>query len=119
MPQRPRLVSGRVLLARMAEQVIAASDAVSATAGRDQRWATADGDRVIEGVVVAETALGQVDVELHLVADWPPEPLEQLAAQLRRRLWRSAASSGVDDRLGDTDVAIHDVRAPDQDGETP
>jgi len=110
-------VSGRVLLARLAEQVIAASDTVGATAGRGRHWVTADTERLIEGVVVADTSNGQVDVELHLVADWPPEPLDQLAAHLRRDLRRSASLAGLDDRLGETHVAIHDIRAPDPDAE--
>lgn len=107
-----RPVSGRVLLARLAEQVIAVSDGVSTTPGGDRRWVTADGDRLIEGIVVAETRLGQVDVELHLVVDWPPQPLDQLASHLRRRLTRSASLAGLGDRLGASHVAIHDVREP-------
>ncbi len=114
--QRP--VTGRVLLARMAEQVIALEGGVSTTAGRDRRWVTADLDREIEGVVVAETGHGhgQADIDLHLVADWPPEPLQQLAAQLRRRLRRSAAMAGLGDRVGEIGVSIHDVREPDHTG---
>lgn len=109
--QRP--VTSRVLVARLAEQVIALEDGVSATAGRDRRWVTADLEREIDGVVVAETGHGHVDVDLHLVADWPPEPLAQLAAQLRRRLRRSASMAGLGDRVGEITVAIHDVREPD------
>lgn len=115
MTERP--VTGRVLLARLAEQVIALEDGVSATAGRDRRWVTVDLGREIYGVVAAETGLGVVDVDLHVVADWPPEPLQHLAAQLRRRLRRSASTTGLGDRLGEIGVAIHDVREPDHTGE--
>lgn len=111
--QRP--ASGRVLLACLAEQVIAGHDAVSATAGRDRRWVTADGDRLIDGVVVAATG-SRLNVELHVLADWPPEPLTQLATQLRSGVVRSASKAGLGDRLGDVDVAIHDVREPDDSG---
>ena len=110
MPERvQRPASGRVLLARLAEQVIAGQDAVSATAGRGERWSTADGDQLIDGVVVAATGR-RLDVELHVVAEWPPEPLQQLAARLRGGLERSASYSRLSDQLGDVDVAIHDVR---------
>lgn len=105
--QRPS--SRRVLAARLAEQVIACQDAVSATAGRDRRWVTADGDRLIDGVVLAATGR-RLNVELHVVADWPPEPLQQFAARLRGGLERLASSAGLSDRLGNVDVAIHDVR---------
>ncbi|MEJ7798690.1 MAG: hypothetical protein WKF42_09340 [Solirubrobacteraceae bacterium] len=110
-------MSARVRLARLAEQVLASSDAVSATAGNGPRWATADGDHTIEGIVVAETALGELDVELHVVADWPPEPLERLAAHLRGELRRSASNAGLAERLGETHVAIHDIRVPEQDAQ--
>ena len=107
-------VSGRVLIARLAEQVVAVDDAVSATAGRERRWVTADGDRVIDGVVVAAAGRGRVDVQLHVVALWPTGPLQELAAQLRLRLRRSFSIAGVGDQVGDVDVAFHDVRARDE-----
>jgi len=109
MPERvQRPASGRVLLARLAERAIAAQDAVGATAGRDGRWVTADGDRLIDGVVVV-AAGRRLDVELHVVAEWPPEPLQQLAARLRGELELSASYCGLSDQLGDVDVAIDDV----------
>lgn len=103
-----RPVSGRVLLARLAEQTIAGSDGVSAA--EDLRWSTPDGDHRIAGVLAAADGGGRVDVELRVVIDWPPRPLEQVAADLRQALTRRAAIAQLDDRLGKVQIRIHDIR---------
>lgn len=111
-PEAPP-ASTRVLLARSAERVLAASDGLSPTSGRG-RWATADGDRSIAGVSAAEAASGRVDVALHLVAEWPPGSLEQQADELRDRLADAAEKEGLADRLGQVDVLVHDISDPDR-----
>jgi hypothetical protein len=112
-PTRP--ASTRISIARLAARVIAASPALVATSG-DGRWVTVDGGDRIPGVVAAEAGGGRVDVALHLVASWPPQPLEALAGQLREALLRSAASAGLGGRLGRVDVSIHDLQLPEAEG---
>ncbi len=106
--QRP--VSDRIQLARLAEQAIALTERVTATAGADGRWTTTDGDRTITGVIAAEDGRGQVEVALHLVALWPPEPFDHLGDELRQRMRRSARMTGLGDRLGALPITFHDVR---------
>jgi hypothetical protein len=108
--------SDRVMLSRLAHDVIAASDGVSATAGSDRRWASADGPRAIEGVVAVADGQGRFELELHLVVDWPSDPLEDVAERLRDRLCRAAAAAGLEERLGEMLVAVEAVRVP---GEEP
>jgi hypothetical protein len=103
-------VSERVGLARLAQDVIAATDGVTATAGPAGRWRTIASQEAIPGVLAAAGDDGRVDVEVHLVARWPPPmPLEQLAEQLRAHLRREAAGAGMDERLGAVSVAFDDV----------
>jgi hypothetical protein len=110
-PQSIRPATTRVVLARLAERVIAEEDGVSATAGGG-RWLTRDGDRDLDGVVVGASASGHLDVDLHLLAAWPPLPLPEVSARLRRRLSAAAASTGIESRLGRVDVTVHDVVEP-------
>jgi hypothetical protein len=107
-----RPTSRRIVLARLAEQVIAADPGVGATRAGGGRL-TRDGDRVIPGVVVAAAGDGRVEVDLHLVAYMPPRPLEQQAADLRAALVAAAGRTGVAESLGEIDVTIHDLVAPD------
>ncbi len=107
------VASTRVRLARLAERALAASDGLSPTSGRG-RWSTADGERSIGGVSAAETASGRIDIALHLVAEWPPGPLESRADELRDRLLEAAGEEGIADRLGEVDVLVHDIRGPER-----
>src|ERR1700754_123088 len=106
-PDVTRPVTTRVVVARLAEQAIAAADGVFATRGRG-RWLTADGDREIPGVVVGEDGAGHIDVALHLIASWPPRPLPELVDGLRTRFTTAAARAGLGERLGLVDATIQD-----------
>lgn len=112
-PDVTRPASTRVSVARLAEQVVARNAGVSATRGRG-RWLTVDGGRSIDGVAVGQTPAGRVDVELHLIAEWPAQPLPALADQLRRELIAAATDAGCGERLGEIDISIHDFKVPDE-----
>lgn len=108
-------LSGRVGLARLAGEVIAHTDGVTATSGPAGRWRTVGSQQTIPGVLAVEDARGRVDVELHLAARWPPQmPFEQLGEQLRGRLRRSAGMAGMGERLGAVSVCFDDVRSETQ-----
>jgi hypothetical protein len=103
-------MSGRVRLARLAGEAIAVTAGVTATTGCAGRWLTIGSQHTIAGVLAVENADGRVDIELHLLADWPPQmSLQRLGEQVRRRLRRSAVMAGLDERLGAVDVAFEDV----------
>jgi hypothetical protein len=105
-------VSDRVGLARLAAQTIALTDGVTATTGPAGRWRTVGSGQTIPGVMAVEHGDGRVEIELHLVARWPPQlPLERLGEQVRGRLRRSAAIAGIGARLGAVSVAFDDVMA--------
>jgi hypothetical protein len=112
-PESTRPASTRIVLARLAEQVIAADPGVGATREGGRRL-TRDGDRDIPGVVVAAGGDGRVEVDLHLVAYMPPRPLEEQADTLREALIAAARRSGVAASLGKIDVTIHDLVAPEE-----
>ena len=106
----PLPLSGRVGLARLAAEVIAHTDGVTAISGPAGRWRTVGSQQTIPGVLAVEDAHGRVDVELHLAARWPPQiPFEQLGEQLRGRLRRSAGMAGLGARLGAVSVCFDDV----------
>lgn len=102
-------VSGRVCLARLAAQVIADTDGLSATTGPAGRWRTVSSAQTIPGVLAAEGARRCVDLELHLAVRWPPPPLEHLAERLRGQLRRSAEMAGMGERLGAVSISFDDV----------
>jgi hypothetical protein len=103
-------VSERVGLARLAREVIDATDGVTATAGPAGRWQTIGSRRAIPGVLAVDDRDGRVDIELHVVARWPPPmAFERIGEQLRARLRRSADAAGMGDRLGAVSVAFEDV----------
>jgi hypothetical protein len=105
-------VSGRVVLARLAGEVIARTDGIAATAGPAGRWQTVGAHQMIPGVLAVEDARGRVELELHLVARWPIlMPLEQLGEQLREQLRSAAGLAGMDEQLGAVSVAFDDVQA--------
>jgi hypothetical protein len=108
-PDAQRPTSARVAIARLAGAVIAADPGIGPTDGGG-RWVTPDGDVVVPGVVVAAADGGGFDVALHLVAYLPPRPVEEQAASLRAALLAVTRRAGVTDRLGQIDVAIHDLR---------
>ncbi len=112
-PDPTRPTSVRIGVARLAEQVIAADPGVGPVQ-HGGRWLTRDGDRVIPGVVVAAAGAAQVDVSLHLDAFLPPRPLEQQAAELRTALLGAARRAGLADSIGEIDVTIHDLVAPEE-----
>jgi hypothetical protein len=105
-------VSGRVVLARLAAEVIARTGGIAATAGPAGRWQTVGSEQTIPGVLAVEDSRGRVELELHLVARWPIQmPLEQLGEQLREQLRSSAGLAGMSERLGAVSVAFDDVQA--------
>ncbi len=107
-PQSTRPTSRRIVLARLAEEVIAADPGVGA-AREGGAWSTRDGDRTIAGVVVAAAADGRVEVAMHLVAYLPPRPLGEQAADLRTALTAAARRVGLAESVGEIDIAIHDL----------
>jgi hypothetical protein len=103
-------VSERVGLAHLAREVIDLTDGVKATTGPAGRWQTIGGRQVIAGVLAAEGSQGRVDIEMHLVARWPPPmSLERFGEQLRAHLRGSADRAGMGERLGAVSVAFDDV----------
>jgi hypothetical protein len=115
--EQARPTSARIALARLAGAVIALDGGVEPTLGLG-RWVTVDERRPISGVVASEEAGGKVGIELHLVVQWPPQPLEGLAEKLRWELRREAARAGLGDRLGEIAIDFQDLALPDL-GETP
>lgn len=103
-------VSGRVGLARLAREAIALTDGVTGTPGPDGRWRTVGSHQVVPGVLAVEDGRGRVEIELHLVARWPPQTsLEQVGERVRERLRRSAAAAGLGEWLGPVSVFFDDV----------
>jgi hypothetical protein len=97
-------------MARLASDVIDLTDGVSPTSGSAGRWQTTGAREAIPGVLAVEDSQGRVDVELHLVARWPPvAALEQIAEELRAQLRRAAGAAGMGERLGAVSVAFEDV----------
>jgi hypothetical protein len=110
-PESTRPISRRIVIARLAEAVVAADRGVG-PAREGGSHVTRDGDRLIPGIVVAAAADGRVDVDLHLVAYLPPRPLAEQATALRVALAAAARRSGVAESLGEIDVTIHDLVEP-------
>lgn len=106
----PRSV--RVELARVAAGVLARTPGTALTAGPGARWSTADGERRIRGVVAVAAPGGRVELELHLVVDWPPGPLGALADEVRRGVSAAVARAGLQHSLGAVQVRIEDVHDP-------
>jgi hypothetical protein len=99
-------------MARLASDVIDLTHGIAPTSGPAGRWQTNGAGEAIPGVLAVEDSLGRVDVELHLVARWPPvATLEQIAEELRAQLRRAAGAAGMGERLGAVSVAFDDVVA--------
>lgn len=104
--------SGRVGLAQLAGRAIASTDGVAGTAGPAGRWRTVGSQQAIPGVLAVEDGRGRVDIELHLIAAWPPQTsLQQLGARVREQLHSSAGVAGMSGRLGAVSVFFDDVLA--------
>ncbi len=108
------LLSPRVAVARVAEQVLGHLPGVALTAGPAQRWVTPDGARPIPGVVATAQADGRYELELHLIVAWPPEPFERLGDEVRRRIRAAAKRSGLETQLGEIEIHIDGVQGPDE-----
>ncbi len=104
--------SPRLALAAVAEVVVTRMPGVALTDG-DGRWVTAHGDRRIRGVIAVAQSEGRYELELHVVVAWPPEPLPQLAQELRRRVLAAAKRHALAEQLGDIQIHIDSVQEPD------
>lgn len=116
-PRRPaRPVAGaspRVLLARLVwTRALAAEGVAAGDPGPSGVWQTADGDDVLQGVLVVARPDGRFDVELHLVAGWPTPPLHEVSAAIREDLRSAAGGSEVQKRLGDLSISFGDLQVP-------
>lgn len=86
------------------------------TAGQGGRWLTADGAQTIRGVLAVAQPDGRYELELHLIVAWPPEPLQQLGDELRRRIRAAATRAGLEAQLGAIKIHIDGVHGPDDPG---
>ena len=102
--------SSRSRLARVALEAATGMPEIAAgVRGRHRLWATVDAGEILEGVVATARPDGRLDVELHLVAEWPFGSLFALADQVRTRVQRAAARVGLDGLLGSITVGFEDV----------
>lgn len=107
-----------MLLARLACAKALAADGVAAgDVGPSGVWQTADGDDVLEGIVVTARSDGRLDVALHLVAGWPTPPLHAVAAEIRDGVSSAAGDAGLGERLGELSVSFGDLQEPRSVGE--
>lgn len=114
-PEAAAAPSERVLLARLAlDAALGVPGVVSGHAGRFGTRVTVDRDERLAGVVATALAEGGYAVELYLVSE--AVPLHPLAARIRERVERNAASAGLGDALAYVDVAIEDVVTSDEIG---
>ena len=114
-PEAAAAPSERVLLARLAlDAALGVPGVVSGDAGRFGTRVTVDRDERLPGVVATALAEGGYAVELYLVSE--AVPLHPLAALIRERVERNAASAGLGDALAYVDVAIEDVVTSDEVG---
>lgn len=85
------------------------------SAGAGERWLTPDRPHPIHGVLASAQPDGRCELELHLIVAWPLEPLEpleQLADELRGRVWAAAGECGLEPALGAIQVHIDGITAP-------
>ena len=103
----------RVRLARLAEEAVAATEGVAATAGHTGAWVTPDGDRFDprrRGSPCSPRACRDRSARGRDLAGAATP--QRVADALRGRVARSADAAGLGDRLGPVAVSFHDVRAP-------
>jgi hypothetical protein len=98
-------------LARVAESVAGQMPGVALSG--DHRWVTAERGDAVRGAVAVALGDGVYELELHVVVAWPPEPLAQLADDLRRRVRDGAESAGLADNLGAIQVRVDGVEESD------
>lgn len=105
--------SPRVLLARISLARALTADGVSAgDPGPLGVWQTADGDDLLQGVVVTSSRGGRYDVQLHLVASWPTPPLYEVSAAIREDVSSAAEQSGLGELLGALGITFGDLQEP-------
>ena len=106
-------VTPRVVLARLIwETALAVNGVAAGDPGRSGFWQTADGDGVLQGIVVTARSDNRFDVELHLVAAWPTPPLHEVSAAIRDRVSSAAGDAGLGERLGELDISFGDLQEP-------
>ncbi len=103
--------SPRLVLAHLAGGVVAQASGVVGT-DPERRWTTVVDGREIRGVTAIAASGGRFDVDLHILATWPPEPLRRLADDLRREIGAGAEREGLADRLGAVNVHVEGIVDP-------
>ena len=104
--------SPRAALAEVAERVVAHMAGVALTRDAAGTWQTVAGDRSIQGVTAIARSDGRYDLTLHVVVAWPPEPLAELAGELRRRVQAAVKRACLDGALGPVDINVVSVEDP-------
>ena len=101
-------VSPRVELARVAlVAAIAVDGVVAGNPGRAGAYVTQDGERKLEGVVVAAERGGRYSVDLYLTARLVQ--LQELGEGVAERVRKAVDDAGMAERLGALHVTIADV----------
>ena len=114
-----RGVSPRVALAVIADQVVTAMPGVALTSLGRASWQTVDREQRIDGVTAIAQGDGRFELHLHVAVSWPPEPLPQLAEDLRRRVMAAAKRAQLAEPLGDVHVDIAAIETDQPDRGTP
>lgn len=103
----------RVRLARLAWERALSTDGVAAgDSGGRGAWQTEDRGEALPGVLATASGDASFDVELHLVAAWPPPPLHEVANTIRDRINEAAVAAGLGEALGAVEIAFGDVAEP-------
>ena len=104
--------SPRAALADVAERVVTDMPGVALTGDGSGQWDTAEHDHRVRGVSAVAQPDGRYELTLHVVVAWPPEPLRQLADELRRRVQAAAERERLESWLGAIDVDVVSVQEP-------
>ena len=110
--EHPPAPSARVVLAGVAERVVARMAGVALSGGDADLWQTVDRGRRIRGVTTVAQPDGRFELTVHVVVAWPSEPLPKLADELRRRIHAAAKLALLDGSLGAIDVDIVSLYEP-------